>query len=223
MGNNIIVAADLGQSHDFSALFAVEKQMPTETEPRVMYVCRGLKRWALGTSYPQIVTDVGNLLDNPKLACCPLVMDATGVGRPILDMFRISKVRARVWGITITAGNKARWDKESGTFHVAKILLVHTAVALFQQRRIKLPEGHPGTKILTEELADYRIKITVSANETFAAREGKNDDYVLATSMALWWGEKFPQSNFDRETMLLGKRASQFPDILTAKQWNQGG
>ncbi len=45
----------------------------------------------------------------------------------------------------------------------------------------------PAVSTLVEELANFRVKITLAANEVFRAwREGEHDDLVLAVVLACW-------------------------------------
>jgi len=59
-----------------------------------------LERLPLGTSYPGIVAHIGRLLG--RLPAAELVIDFTGVGRPVFDMFRFSGITPT--GVLITAG-----------------------------------------------------------------------------------------------------------------------
>jgi len=48
--------------------------------------------------------------------------------------------------------------------------------------------------VLVKELENFRVKITVNANETFESwRERDHDDLVLAVAMATWLGERVLQ------------------------------
>jgi hypothetical protein len=52
--------------------------------------------------------------------------------------------------------------------------------------------GEGSASALAEELAAFRVKITLAGNETFEAwRERDHDDLVLAVAMALYLGS-FP-------------------------------
>src|SRR6185437_8939809 len=59
------------------------------------------ERVPLGTPYPGIVAHVGRLLDKLP-AGTELVIDLTGVGRPVFDMFVYSGISPL--GVLITAG-----------------------------------------------------------------------------------------------------------------------
>ncbi len=76
-----IVGADIGQAQNPTAL-AVLEATPGDDQ------IRHLERLPLGTSYPAVAERIGGLtmaLPNPDL-----VVDATGVGRPVVDQLRAS-------------------------------------------------------------------------------------------------------------------------------------
>jgi hypothetical protein len=77
------------------------------------------------------------------------------------------------------------------TWHVPKKELVSTLQVLMQAGRLTIA-NLPERETLVQELLAFRVKVTVSANETFEAwRERDHDDLVLAVALAAWAGEKF--------------------------------
>jgi hypothetical protein len=182
-----IIGLDLGQVSDPSALVVLER---TETPGGNTYFCGHLQRWTLGTGYPVIVSDTLALLDRPDLKDPTLVVDQTGVGRAVVDMFRHHPGRRGGFRpVTITAGLHASEDAD-GSHHTPKKDLVGTLQVLLGQRRLEIARGLPGRDVLYRELQNFRVKITAAANETFGAwREGEHDDLVLAVALAAWVGE----------------------------------
>src|SRR5881227_3967640 len=80
------VGCDLGQSHDPTAIAVVRRldQYPAKPLFQVGY----LARLPLGTPYPAVVTHVTHMLSRPPLrGKAELVIDFTGVGRPVFEMF----------------------------------------------------------------------------------------------------------------------------------------
>jgi hypothetical protein len=70
---------------------------------------------------------------------------------------------------------------------VPKKCLVSTLQVLLQRRRLTVAKSLPFTPILVEELLNFQVKVTESANETFGAwREGRHDDLVLAIACSAW-------------------------------------
>src|SRR6516164_1545671 len=88
-----------------------------------------LERLPLGTPYPAIVAHVGRLLT--KLPGHPeLVIDFTGVGRPVFDMFRYSGISPI--GVLITGGMT---EAQNGLICSApKLDLVSRLQALLHER-----------------------------------------------------------------------------------------
>ena len=85
MSARYFVGLDLGQARDYSALAVLEVEgFGLHAILRV----RHLQRWKLGTSYPQICEETYVLLHREPLQSAPLIVDATGVGRPVVDLFK---------------------------------------------------------------------------------------------------------------------------------------
>jgi hypothetical protein len=177
---------DLAQAADFTALAILEKIGETPAA----YQVRHLERFPLGTSYVEIVERVDDIFRRNELADTTLAVDQTGVGRAVLDMITQRGVRAAITPVTITAGHKA--TKAEDGWHVPKKDLVSVLQVALQSGRLKIASGLRHAKLLTKELATFRVKITAAANETFEAwREGDHDDLVLAVGLAVWAGERF--------------------------------
>ncbi len=155
----------------------------------VRYAVRHIERWKLGTPYPEIVRSVGQLLTHPALGRdVTLVIDATGVGRAVVDLFLAGNHPYTIVPVMITAGNDSR--TEYGWSYVPKRELVGTVQVLLQGERLRFAQALPETALLTSELQNFQVKVTAAANETFNAREGKHDDLVLALALACWYGER---------------------------------
>lgn len=189
---------DLGQTIDPTALCVVERiveaKVPREVATDLIevaapprYECRWLMRMPLQTSYPDVISFVANRLSlSPLHDNCRLVIDATGVGRPIVDMF--SRAGLRPIGVTITAGDSEHRDPDgSSNYRVAKILLVSRLQSLLHAGTLGIAKGLPEAKTLVSELQDFRASISETGYASFGARVGKHDDLVLALAIALWW------------------------------------
>ena len=140
-----------------------------------------LERVPLGTSYPAIVAHVGRLLT--KLPGYPeLVIDFTGVGRPIFDMFVCSGISPT--GVLITGGTAE--TRDGPTCSVPKLTLVSRLQALLHEGRLKIQRELDEAETLVRELQDFRAEFTAAGHLTFNARSGKHDDLVLALAIAVW-------------------------------------
>jgi hypothetical protein len=119
---------------------------------------------------------------SPFLGHSELVLDLTGVGRPVADLFQAEGLRPVK--VSITAGdNETR--NEQGIWHVAKLLLVSTVQALLHDGRLQIQKDLPEAPVLKIELEDFRASVTDSGRWTFGARSGAHD-LVLALALALW-------------------------------------
>jgi hypothetical protein len=174
---------DLGQSQDPSALVTVEQTTWPDKSERD-YAVRHLHRWKLGTSYPQIVSDLDAIFGTAQLVNTTLIIDATGVGRPVVDMVRQAKLRAKVKAFSITCG------MTPGDETVPKKDLVGAVQALLQSRRLKIADKLELGQTLAKELEMFRVKVTSDRNETFASwRARDHADLVLGLGLAVWYAE----------------------------------
>jgi hypothetical protein len=175
---------DLGKREDYSAATIIERIDEGEF---YRYECAHLERFPLGLSYPRIVDAVGALLERKPLAGhSQLVIDATGVGVAVADMF--SEAGIPYIGITITGGTG--WHRETlYQWHVSKHLLVSTVQKFLSSEALGISRHLPAAKLLRVELQDFRVKLSKAANETYEAREGQHDDLVLALAIALFAAE----------------------------------
>jgi hypothetical protein len=183
-----LVGLDLGQTTDFTALSVLERSAPGRPGDETIYWLRHLQRVHLGTSYTAIIELVAKLLGTAPLAgCSTLVVDETGLGRPVVDMLRT--VSAPIIPITITAG-KTVSATDHGGYHVPKKQLVTCLQLLLQNHRLRIPASLPDAKLLTRELLNFQVKITPAANEVFGACRQGHDDLVLAVALACWFAER---------------------------------
>lgn len=196
-----LIGLDLGQLVDFTAAAVIRRSLAIDPRgglperdhrgrPCYRFDVAALKRYPLGTSYTSVVAHVVEQLRRPEMGRRPrLVIDGTGVGVAVVEMFRRAlrpyADRIECHAITITSGRA--WSVVGpNTYHVAKIEIVGAIREALESGRLKLPKGLPDGDLLKRELQDFKVKITDSANETFNAREGAHDDIVLATALPIW-------------------------------------
>lgn len=146
-----------------------------------IFQCGYLQRLPLGTPYPAIIGHVAQLL--PRLPPgTELVIDYTGVGRPVFDMFL--SVGLSPIGVLITGGHAEA--QEGSVYSVPKIVLISRLQALLHESRLKIHRDLADAPILVRELQDFRGDFTSTGAMTFASRVGKHDDLVLALAIATW-------------------------------------
>ena len=189
------IGLDLGQAHDPTAIAVLEcTEIPVGHSPvtfeRIVekrYSFRHLERLPLGLDYPSQVDHVRTLVQRPELAQSPttLIVDATGVGRPVVDLLRRASLPCRVIPVTITGGDKETC--ESIMWHVPKRDLIAGLMLLFQRGEVSICGHLSESETLASELANMRIKVSLSGHDTYGAwREGQHDDLVLAAALACW-------------------------------------
>ena len=164
---NFYIGLDLGQAQDYTALTIIERKHFNYSLPREQYHIRHLERPKLGTPYPAIVEQVQELMQsNQLLNQTALVVDATGVGRPVVDLFR--KAGLRPVAITITGGNTVTVG--GGGYHVPKRDLVSTLQVLLQSGRLKVASDLKLAKVLVDEMLNFKVKINVkTAHDSYEA------------------------------------------------------
>lgn len=115
-----------------------------------------------------------------------LAVDATGVGAPVIDLFKREQMAAELKAIQITGGDRV--TQEGGIIRVPKRDLVSAAQVALQTERLKVASSLPEASTLVRELQNFQVKINLeTAHDSSGAwREGAHDDLVLAVALALW-------------------------------------
>jgi len=183
-----LLGLDLGQRRDYSALAIAQRTPPWGKG--ASYLIRHLQRWRLGTPYQRVVDDVRALLNQtPLLGCSRLILDETGVGVPIKELFEQAHLPAPITGVMITGGSEA--INAGRSWHVAKSILAGTVEVLLQNGRLKIAPALPEAATLTRELANFEVRISDAGHARFGSwRENEHDDLVLAAALACWAGEQ---------------------------------
>ena len=195
-GRDFLIGVDLGQARDFTAIAVMErieeltgKAAKGRWLTQVRYEMPHLERPPRGTSYPAIIARLKDMIAKlPAYERLKIVVDRTGVGRPVVDLMRAAKLQ--IIPITITGSGKVSGGAFGG-YNVPKKELVSNLVIVFQADRLKIARALPEAPVLVEELQNFKLKITTAGNDTYEAwRESDHDDLVLAAAMAAWYGEK---------------------------------
>ncbi len=194
----LIIGVDLGKSQDYTAICTLEKYQDFlewpysgERDGKPVYHCRFLERPALGTSYPAIVRRTQEIYQNlqKQFDVKPvLVIDSTGVGGPIFDMFK--EIDLSPVGITIHGGAKvSRGDGR--TYNVPKRDIVAYLQSINQTDNLMVAPTLALREVFINELLNMRIKVNVNTgHDSYEAwREGDHDDIVLSVGCAAWFGK----------------------------------
>jgi len=188
---------DLGQVRDYTAVAVIERLGLTADDGELCEepVCNVVqfRRYPVGTPYLEMVDNIAEHFGRSP-GKTKLVIDATGVGRAVVDMLSQHPiVEARnsdnCIAVTITAGFEEKKVSRS-EWHCPKRNLVGAVQVLLQTGRLKINANLPDTLQLINELENFKARITAAGNEIYGAgadwRVGNNDDLVLAVSLACW-------------------------------------
>jgi hypothetical protein len=203
MKPDYVVGLDLGQARDYTAIAVMERTKIAGTD---RYGVSHLAR--MQAPYPEVVRSVAELLraidsrdrgwindddgrgylHEPDLT---LVIDGTGVGVAVVDLFREADLPGKLVAMTITGGDNVSRDGDS--VRVPKRDLAGVVQVLLQSQRLKIAQALPLASTLQGELLNFRVKISLTGHDSYGAgadwRSANHDDLVLAVAMACWHGE----------------------------------
>lgn len=197
--NEYVIGLDLGQAQDYTALAILQAltepaPMPwedgyqTAQAPKPAYHVGWLERYPLGTPYPEIVRAVCALTDRAPLrhAGYRLVIDATGVGRPVFDLFK--EAGLPVVGVLITGGDAVTRDGD--IVRVPKRNLAANLQVLVQNHRLTVSQDLALGSILAREMLNFKVKIDLKGHDSYENwRDSIHDDLTLAAAVAAWYAE----------------------------------
>ncbi len=119
-----------------------------------------------------------------------LLVDATGVGTPVVDLIREQPglEGVRLTGVFFTSGDRCSVSPGAREGSVGKAFLVSRLQSLLQYKRVRLPQTAEA-RALADELLNYEIRVTADASMTAGAfKTGTHDDLVTALGLALLHG-----------------------------------
>ncbi len=197
-----ILGLDLGLINDYSALSMLEQAETLERADfskdigehyEVAYHLVHLQRFKLATQYPAVVQRVKEIMENPKIARNNhLILDATGVGTPVLQMFRA--VGVNPVGVTLTAGAEVTKTSDSYEgYHVPKGQLVSTLMVLVQSGRLKIAEGLEHAPAFDEEMQNFHYTLDKkTGHDTYeSVKDSVHDDLVVSVALAAWYAMRY--------------------------------
>jgi hypothetical protein len=200
-----IAGLDIGQLHDPSALTVLERDISTRTgKVQARYDARWLERFPLQTPYPAMARLVRDRLEKLKAGVI-LVIDVTGVGRGMVDLFReewmtvdpltqerrIRPDKPAIVAVTLLTSamhtpTAPSWDEH----HVPKRDVVMRFMVALQQQRFRAAKSLKEAAILFKEGQNFQWKVSQAGNDQYGAwRDGQHDDLLLSAAIAVWWGE----------------------------------
>ena len=166
-----IVGVDLGQAADPTAVCVLELTREDPAEPmKFYYDVRHLMRLPLGRSYPTMVHDVGVTLQQPPLdRDAELVIDETGVGRAVGDIFLERGLTPVL--VTITAGADAGTMTGNALFGQQE-LSVSNLDAKLHAGELRFAKELREAPALETELKDFRRHVSEAGRYSLEARSG---------------------------------------------------
>jgi phage FluMu gp28-like protein len=192
--SDYFVGVDLGQKHDYTAVCVVERteemydvhdRVTWERKRETRYLLRHMERVRLGTPYTEVVERICEVAGEPKIrGRCELVVDATGVGGPVVDMLRRS-AGCEVVPVTITGGDAV--IKNGREWRVPKRDLVIGLQVMFEKEEVQISGSMAETGKFMKELMGMRVKVSAAGHDSYGSRrEGSHDDLVLAAALGCW-------------------------------------
>ena len=191
---SFFIGLDLGQKHDYTAIGIVETTevftgmdwRTYERQHSKFVNVRHLERVRLGTTYLAVVERMRQIVNSRELVGrCTLVMDATGLGGPVLEMLRHARLGCEIIPVTITGGD--RETNTGGMWRVPKRDLINRLQLMFERQELKIASRLREAETFGRELMTMRLKLSVAGHDSYSAeRESAHDDLVLAVALACW-------------------------------------
>jgi hypothetical protein len=166
-----IIGADLGQAVDYTAISIIENTGTLDL--------RHIERVPLGKSYTGIVDRLMGL--KASLPGSSLVIDNTGVGRPVVDM--LWDRGADPLPVSITAGKRTTFT--DGVYRVPKRELVRGVLTALENGALRIAAELPYADALKSELMDFQATFTAKGSIVFGGKR-EHDDLVIAVALAVW-------------------------------------
>jgi len=192
-----ILGLDIGKYNDPSALALVQRVDSFGPRDPVTMTCphswalhvRALKRFPLGRPYPALARDISAIFGHADLhGRSALVVDATGVGEPVVDLIREqlrdTQRRVSLVPVVITSGGAVTWS--AGRAHVPRADILASLNLFFQLDRLLIPNAEPAAPQLRRELLRFQSRPQPNGPGTMTARHGEHDDLLFALALAAW-------------------------------------
>jgi hypothetical protein len=174
---------------DNTAIVALDSYLPEQSHiddrPEKIHLIRWLEKIPLGTHYEKVVDRIATVAEDAStIDRTRIVIDATGVGKPVVDMLR-KRTRVSVFAVTFTGGADEN-QIDAYASRVPKRDLVTALEVVLQGRRLHTVPDLPLVEDLRAELSHFEVNISARGHDTYDASSGKHDDLVMALCLATW-------------------------------------
>jgi hypothetical protein len=187
---------DLGQRQDHTAIAVVERSDAAEyrfdwmryarqeDSRTVRHDLRRLERMKLGTPYARAVERVRELAGHPAMAGrCSVVVDATGVGGPVVERLVEAELPCDLSPVTITGGGEPL--RRGRGWSVPKAGLMIGLQVMLQEGGLRIAHDLPLGRELRPKLLQIRAETGASGRVRYGAfGSGQHDDLALALALA---------------------------------------
>jgi hypothetical protein len=197
---NFTLGVDLAQARDHTALALIQhgealgdwNSATLQCARFEVYDLRLLERLPLGTSYMDVTARIRRITAHPELrGRITVVVDATGVGAPVLEMLRQAGISSMIVPVIITGGETAI---DAGLQQrVPKKDLVAVVTRLLEEQKLRIADELAARDLLLEELMNFRAKPSRRNIRYEAGSPREHDDLVLALALACWWARPRPE------------------------------
>jgi len=201
------VGCDLGEVQDYSTISVIEREIEWREDRGAfisMYAVKQLMRFEKRTPYPMVVDALKTIFKQPYIeAYGELIVDMTGVGRPVVEMMQREGLAPL--GITITGGSVVTKDPDGMGYHVPKGHLISAFLIMAQSGQFKISGKLDLAKDLQRELEAFQVKIKKSTGNEIYEGEGEHDDLVICVALPLWYAHEY-----DPQTQTLDELAGSY-------------
>ncbi|MBS1826118.1 MAG: terminase family protein [Acidobacteria bacterium] len=188
------VGLDLGQRQDYTALAVIERHMLLSDAvdagtrnrfEKMRYRCRCLRRLPLGTGYMEVVDKVKQLMHSQELAGrASLVVDASGVGSPVVEMLR-KTANCALDPVTITSGQNVKMDHTG--YKMPRRELMSQLALMLEKRELEISSHAGEIDHIRNELRNLRLNFNARGQENYDPdKESVHDDLVIAMALGFW-------------------------------------
>lgn len=178
-----IVGIDLAKLHDYTAVVVLDTALLAFEEKYAVTVAY---RYPIGIEYHRVATHIiEQILQFPYNGDVTLVVDATGLGGPVLEQFR--KNLGSVIGITITSGSN--FSRKGLDFYVPKINLISTLLSMVENRCLYFAQEIRDLDMLMQELMTFQGHFSDTGRIRYEGHRA-HDDMVIALALGVWYASE---------------------------------